>query len=48
MNPKKGYEEVKFRDKLLITSGILGRCSPTSTTKYKIFIDKVVNLISSK
>lgn len=44
----QGYEEVESGDNLLISIGFLGRCSNNSQTKYKIYIDKVVNLTSSK
>ena len=44
----KGYEDVEQGDNLLITLGILGRCSINVKTKYKFFTKKVVDLISSK
>ena len=33
---------------MLISLGILGRCSLTSQTKYKVYTDKVVDLVSSR
>lgn len=44
----KGYKEANSGDNLLVHVAFLGRCTTNSRIKYKVFVDQVVELLSSK
>lgn len=44
----KGYKEANSGDNLLVHVAFLGRCTTNSRIIYKVFVDQVVELLSSK